>query len=364
MIQVRKHSKTQQIVEAVRQRIDSGALPPNARLENVRVLGARFQAGSSVVNNALKILESQGYIARRPRSGVFVLPQKRPDTAHSATVLVSMLTSGHVWGDLFALLNQELVAAGFLPVVISNRMLFSKPTEAVSGMVRNLLKQNIHGAVVIGTDYWQNPILNSFDPQRSFFLWEVDYPELCGHGVLVDYEAAYYELTRHLIEQGCRRPALVIGPAAMRFGSNKLLHFWQMCAGYQRALREAGLEGNSRYLMEFETNDQRSVEIYLEGLRRESNPPDAILCYMDAVAIRVCRAADKLGIRVPEELAVTGFYNTPWVNISPLGLTTVNFDLEELVHKIVALVRNPPRELHLEYIKPQLRIGASSQRKP
>jgi LacI family transcriptional regulator len=55
-----------------------------------------------------------------------------------------------------------------------------------------------------------------------------------------------------------------------------------------------------------------------------SNPPTAIFAGADIAALGVLRAAEEKGIRVPEELTVTGYDNIYASTIGRVSLTTVD----------------------------------------
>jgi DNA-binding LacI/PurR family transcriptional regulator len=59
-----------------------------------------------------------------------------------------------------------------------------------------------------------------------------------------------------------------------------------------------------------------------------ADPPTAILCFSDAVAANVIRTAQDAGLRVPEDLSVVGFDDSPLAQRIRPGLTTVRQDIE------------------------------------
>ncbi len=361
MIQLKKKTKSQQIIETFLDAMNAGVLVPGSRIESVREIGARFDASLSVVNNALNYLEQQGRIIRRPRSGVFV---KAPDHTRELlndSVLVCMPLEGHVWGTLFSLIVRALNQRGLSAITVHSDMLMTRePTAELSLHIHELIHDRLRGAIVMGCDYWKNPFLSDYSRNKIVFIFELDYPEICGNGVLVDYEAAYHAMTTHLIETGRRRIAFMVPPEAMREGQRRMVHFNQMCNGYERALREHDLTGNCRYLTEFDGNDLRSIRAYLADIMNSSLPPDAIMCYMDAIAMRIIKAAHHLKIAVPRELAVTGFYHTPWADFAPLPLTTARFDLDAMAKKAVEILLTEQEVPQIIYVKPELRLEASS----
>ena len=57
--------------------------------------------------------------------------------------------------------------------------------------------------------------------------------------------------------------------------------------------------------------------------------PTALLCFSDAFAAQALRAAEALGLRVPEDLSVVGFDDGPLATSLAPALTTVAQDVTE-----------------------------------
>ena len=55
--------------------------------------------------------------------------------------------------------------------------------------------------------------------------------------------------------------------------------------------------------------------------------PTAVLCFSDVMAYRVVRTAEELGLRVPEDLSVVGFDDSPLARRMRPALTTVRQDV-------------------------------------
>jgi DNA-binding LacI/PurR family transcriptional regulator len=71
------------------------------------------------------------------------------------------------------------------------------------------------------------------------------------------------------------------------------------------------------------SEDAHSADDALDRLMGLSEPPTAIVCSTDSVAISVLQAAQRRDIRVPEEISVVGFDDTPVAVVSVPSLTTV-----------------------------------------
>jgi len=76
-----------------------------------------------------------------------------------------------------------------------------------------------------------------------------------------------------------------------------------------------------------------------EKLIATGNLPEAILCANDRMAIAVCSTLDKNGIRVPEDVAVTGFDGIIETQVMSPRITSVACDAEEMVKKVKEILQ-------------------------
>jgi LacI family transcriptional regulator len=92
--------------------------------------------------------------------------------------------------------------------------------------------------------------------------------------------------------------------------------------GYLNAMSKAGLSSYSRFLrVPWDTRDK------LEDIKRvlkQSDRPDALFCWSDIDAIRVLEAANILGIRVPDQLAVIGYDNSSLAKMDFINLASID----------------------------------------
>src|SRR3954454_9097175 len=73
-------------------------------------------------------------------------------------------------------------------------------------------------------------------------------------------------------------------------------------------------------------------------LLEQDDPPTAILCFSDVLANGVVRAAEARGLRVPEDLSVAGFDDSPLARRMRPALTTVRQPVEEKGHVAAAML--------------------------
>jgi DNA-binding LacI/PurR family transcriptional regulator len=148
-------------------------------------------------------------------------------------------------------------------------------------------------------------------------------------GVAVDHAAAAAMATRHLIELGHRRIALVDHPAGgLTPGAPD-----DRGRGFQEALAGAGLAARPEYLLATELSPEGGMAA-LETLLALPEPPTATLVGSDTQAVGVLEGARRRGHRVPRDLAVVGYGDIEMSH--HIGLTTVRVPVRELGRQGVA----------------------------
>ncbi len=143
-------------------------------------------------------------------------------------------------------------------------------------------------------------------------------------------------VTRHLIDRGRRRIAFV-GKAGK--GSPEFLDRYR---GHKAALKDAGLEILSGRHVDAISTEESGHDAAVRLIRR-AIPFDAIVCASDLMAIGAIRALVEAGLRVPQDVAVTGFDDILAARFVNPPLTTVAQDAvaagERLVDTLLRLVR-------------------------
>jgi DNA-binding LacI/PurR family transcriptional regulator len=105
---------------------------------------------------------------------------------------------------------------------------------------------------------------------------------------------------------------------------------------YVAALERLGEPVRSGYLQHV-ANDFKGGVDALERLVGLPEPPTAVVGATDVIAIGILHAAQRRGMRVPEDLSVTGFDDIPVAEVSVPALTTVRMPVREMVAAAVAM---------------------------
>jgi DNA-binding LacI/PurR family transcriptional regulator len=142
--------------------------------------------------------------------------------------------------------------------------------------------------------------------------------------------------TRHLIDLGHRRIAIITGPPHALSSRARL-------DGYRAALDTAGVPADPALIREgdFQIEDGRR---HTRDLLRLPDPPTAIFACNDGEAIGVYQAATEAGKRIPHDLSVVGFDDLPPAQWMIPPLTTIRQPLTEMAvaaaTMVVTLARN------------------------
>ncbi len=151
--------------------------------------------------------------------------------------------------------------------------------------------------------------------------------------IVVANAAGERELARHLIEDhGLRRLAFVGGDPESPDAEARF-------RGFRDACRDAGLPvpdaPDLRTGMMTRAEGARAAETLLD---RGAERPEAMVFANDQMAVGALRALERRGVRVPEDIAVTGFDGIPLSRIVRPSLTTVRQPIRQLGEQAVELL--------------------------
>jgi len=137
-------------------------------------------------------------------------------------------------------------------------------------------------------------------------------------------------VTRHLVEFGHRRIGVVTGPPDWQTRDDRV-------GGHLAALAEAGVLGDQELMTHGEPATETGVQA--GGKLLDLRPrPTAVVCFNDKVAVGVMEAAAARGLRVPEDLSVTGFDDIDVSRATTPRLTTVRQPLQEMGRTAVTML--------------------------
>ena len=163
--------------------------------------------------------------------------------------------------------------------------------------------------------------------------------------VLMDDCRGGHLITKYLLDTGHRDIAGVFKADDIQ-GQNR--H-----RGYVQALQEAGVLYDPDKVIWFHTEDRKVHP--QEGIRRlisKGTRLDSVVCYNDQIAMQVIPTLTSRGIRVPEDISVTGYDNSYMAIGGGFQLTTIVHPQEKLGEMAAQLLLSL---LHGESLGPEER---------
>jgi LacI family transcriptional regulator len=166
---------------------------------------------------------------------------------------------------------------------------------------------------------------------------------------------------RHLLECGRKRIGHISGP----------MDWWEAKErkrGWRETLEKHDIETSDQHCTEGNWSSA-SGEIAFRQLLEKFPDMDSVFAANDQMALSVLREGHRLGIRIPEQLAVVGFDNIPESAHFFPSLTTISQDLQliggQAVQNIVTMIQSRQEnrfiEARAEFIQPSLIIRESTR---
>lgn len=193
-----------------------------------------------------------------------------------------------------------------------------------SQQLRTIFEQKLDGAIWALRDFYPEDIKMIDERQvplvlaRKYDSAPTDRYNCC----YINFAEASYRMTRHLLEMGHRRIGLMFENVSQQFMSS-------FCQGWELALKEEAAPRESELLLNAPNSMAGGYAKTMELLER-GKMPEAVFCASDEQAFGVLKAAHEKGVRVPEELAVAGFTDSPMSNLCDPELTTIDLPIYRL----------------------------------
>jgi LacI family transcriptional regulator len=220
-----------------------------------------------------------------------------------------------------------------------------------------LLDKRVDGVIVTSSTLTRAQLGLFVERRVPLVIVDPQEPDLGFDTVRVDDTAGSRRATSHLIEHGYSSIACLAGPRGSPGAMRRL-------AGFEEAMLEAGRTVREDFVLFGPFSAESGYERALELLGRRDRPR-SIFAEADLLAIGAMRAAWELGLRVPEDLAIVGFDDIVFANLTTPPLTTVAQPLDVIADHAVALLLerlkrerdlSPPRD---RLIKAEMVVRAS-----
>jgi LacI family transcriptional regulator len=232
-------------------------------------------------------------------------------------------------------------------------MLWMAEPEYELRTISQILHNGLADGVIVSSTLIDDPIVKSLHESKMPFLLIGRHPTLDVNYIDVDNVRAAREATQHLMRLGRKRIATITGPQN-QFAS------YDRYQGYINALSERTQPVLNELVAE---GDWTEAGGYTAMRKLIPYQPDALFAANDVMAAGALRALHEAHLRVPEDVAVVGFDDTPNASRTEPPLTTIRQPIQSMgtlaVDTLIDIIDHPGSEPRCIIVATELVIRSS-----
>lgn len=355
-----KELKYIKLMEDLKEKILSGEIQVGDKLPSENELSSQYQISRQTVRKALSILENAGYVYAQHGRGTFCSKPAHHNRNSKNIAVVTTYLSDYIFPRVINGIDTVLTKEGYSIILKNTKN--SRSQEA--RCLEELLQKDIDGIIIEPSK--SQIYCKHINLYQKLEEYQIPYVFIQGcfskmsdkPQVLMDDCKGGYIITKYLIDTGHKNIVGVFKSDDIQ-GQNR--H-----KGYVLALQEAGILYDPEKIIWFYTEDRKIhpyESIYQMAINKCSM--DAVVCYNDQIAMKVIQALNDAGLKVPEDISVTGYDNSYMASSNGFHLTTIVHPQEKLgeiaAELLLKLIQNGD-EAHNDrkvLIEPEIVIGNS-----
>jgi DNA-binding LacI/PurR family transcriptional regulator len=367
------NTKSTIIFQDLRKRISEGDLMGKISLPTELVLAEQYNASRPTIRKAVVELQQSGYITSIKGSGSYITPEIQghasgQDTRSFFGVIFPNMGPGYFFAPLTNHLAQCATENGYSLILggqISPEMEHFK--TRITQICKRYQEQQIQGLFFSPVEYHKEGQQITDEILRSFSLAKIPvvlidsntqpYPFINDFDLVsMDHVHAAYIITSHIIEQGAQRLFFLAPPNSHESVRLRLM-------GFHEALLNHGMSAGPDLFVELEPGDDAALGKFLRA-----NKPEGILCSNDVTAISVMYSLERLGVGIPQDIALAGFDNLSHRMLLSRSITSIEQPMDAICRTAMELMIDravdPGRVVSKTTFPGSLVIGDTTVRKP
>jgi GntR family transcriptional regulator of arabinose operon len=318
-------TKFEQFTNFLEQHIASGVYPPGSKIPSERELSARHGLSYVTVNKVISILASRNIVQRIYGKGTFVMLPAEITSDKTIAAVIDTKKENHP--PFMFVLASHFQNKGYFVSIF-------EIMEKVS-LINNLskfLKEKPKALIVDGYSVFPFEILDAISKKiKLVFINRFEGPKKYDASyILLNYEKAGYMAVKHLLSLG--RTKILILTFEMKPGYTSYL----FDKGCEKAFKEHGLKSVGKVNTERLT-PTRTREYYRK-LFSSRERPDAIVSFGDYFAVPVINVLKEKNLRIPEDVAIIGFQDSPWALVC--NMTSISMQEPLIIEKAYEAVES------------------------
>lgn len=164
---------------------------------------------------------------------------------------------------------------------------------------------------------------------------------------------------RYLVEKGYKRIAIITNGDKEIFNQDRII-------GYCREIQTSNMQLEQELIVHQISSIDECCQKVQELLKMQ-NPVDAVICSNDLLAVGAVRAANKLGINIPEKFGIVCFDSTTITEVMEPSISSLDVNTYELGIQVADIlinqIENPNFSLRQILLSTKIIERQSTQRK-
>ncbi|MGB7244786.1 MAG: LacI family DNA-binding transcriptional regulator [Sulfitobacter sp.] len=277
-----------------------------------RCLNLPDQVAKPTLNRVMKTVQDMGYT---PNFGARAMAAKRTFTI--GAIIPTMENA--IFARGLQAFQEELHARGYTLLVSST----GYQPDVEQDHIRALVSRGADALLLIGYD--RDPSIYEFLEQRhipALVAWAFAKDHALP-SIGFDNRASMYRLARHVIGLGHRDMAVISG---ITKGNDRAA---QRLEGIKDAIKDSGHDPADLAVIETSYAIENGA-LALDRLMASANRPTVVMCGNDVLAVGALLRAKEIGLKVPDDLSITGFDDIELARIVSPQLTTIHVPHREM----------------------------------
>ena len=308
-----KSSSYREIAAELALEIESGAVAAGAFLPTEKDLQTRFGASRTTIRRAFSKLIEDGLAESVPNRGVIA---RKQGNGQKSIAFIDGNTI--VLRRIYSRLSSLFLKKGYHLVHIDSE------SVGLENSLHFAMDRGFEGAFVWSFQgFCDLSVVQAVTNKLPLVILDHSIPGLSADLVTLNYLDMSSEITKHLVSAG-RKKIAISGMLDMLDSTHDRL------SGYLRGLFESGQRPTPRDFVFCHTSAlPNSDPLLLERRLRDEDRPDAVFVMQDEFALPVVETISKVGLRIPEDVAIATIGDDVQISVGGIGLTAVHCEWDE-----------------------------------
>lgn len=333
--------KYEEVEKSIIDWIVAGKYKTHEKIPTESELMKMFNVSRHTIRKSIDDLVTTQYLYKKQGSGIYISDWTENKENLKNTKNVAVLTtyiSNYIFPNIIRGMEDALYAESYSLLLSStnNNVMF----ENIN--LKNLLAHKVDGLILEPTkSAYQSPNIgylnNIISKNIPIVTIDTSYPEINVPSLRTDDFKGGKLATNHLISLGHKKLMGIFKVDDLQ-GINRMNGFITEC-------QENNISPSSGQILTYLSEEiDSSLPSKIESTLKSEKRPTGIFCYNDEIAYIVLTIANKLNIKIPEELSIVGFDDSQLAVIMQPTLTSITHPKEQMgkdaANLIIKLINN------------------------